>query len=198
MMKKTAMVLWAVLSVSLISDAALALPAFLDRRSEEKQRQSILERSSEILSKLYESQPQAKEAIETSYGYATFSNFGTKIIFVGGGTGRGLAVNNKTQQKTFMNMAELQAGLGLGIKKFTMVWVFETKSTFNKFVNSGWEIGGQTSAAAKLNDKGGSLQGATQIASGIWVYQLTDAGLALELTAKGTKYYRDHDLNAAK
>jgi hypothetical protein len=27
------------------------------------------------------------------------------------------------------------------------------------------------------------------------VYQLTDDGLALELTAKGTKYYRDDDLN---
>jgi DNA-binding PadR family transcriptional regulator len=27
------------------------------------------------------------------------------------------------------------------------------------------------------------------------VYQLTDAGLALELTAKGTKYYKDKDLN---
>jgi len=27
------------------------------------------------------------------------------------------------------------------------------------------------------------------------VYQLTDKGVALELTAKGTKYYKDDDLN---
>jgi len=27
------------------------------------------------------------------------------------------------------------------------------------------------------------------------MYQLTDKGLALELTAKGTKYYKDSDLN---
>ena len=30
---------------------------------------------------------------------------------------------------------------------------------------------------------------------GVWMYQLTDKGLALELTGKGTKYYKDDDLN---
>ena len=62
-------------------------------------------------------------------------------------------------------------------------------------MNSGWELGGQTSVAAKSGDKGGSLQGALPIAPGVWLYQLTEAGLALELTVKGTKYYKDDDLN---
>jgi hypothetical protein len=29
----------------------------------------------------------------------------------------------------------------------------------------------------------------------VWIYEVTDKGLALELTAKGTKYYKDADLN---
>jgi len=29
----------------------------------------------------------------------------------------------------------------------------------------------------------------------VWLYQLTDKGVALELTAKGTKYSKDDDLN---
>jgi hypothetical protein len=33
------------------------------------------------------------------------------------------------------------------------------------------------------------------VSPGIWLYQLTDDGLALELTGKGTKYYKDDDLN---
>jgi hypothetical protein len=33
------------------------------------------------------------------------------------------------------------------------------------------------------------------VAPGVWVYQLTGDGLAVELTAKGTKYYKDADLN---
>jgi hypothetical protein len=56
-------------------------------------------------------------------------------------------------------------------------------------------LGGQTSAAAKLGDEGGAFAGAMSVSPGIWLYQLTDDGLALELTGKGTKYYKDDDLN---
>ncbi len=147
---------------------------------------------------MYAAKPEAQKSVEQAYGYATFSNFGVKIFFAGSGTGRGLAVNNKTGEKTFMNMAEVQAGLGLGVKKFMLVWVFSNEQKFNAFVNSGWELGGQASAAAKAGKTGGAYQGAIQIADGIWVYQMTESGLAVELTAKGTKYYKDKDLNAAK
>ena len=93
-----------------------------------------------------------------------------------------------------MRMAELQVGLGMGVKKFSLVWVFDTKEAFDNFVNKGWEFGAQASAAAKAGDQGGALQGALSVAPGVWLYQLTDAGLALELTAKGTKYYKDSGL----
>jgi hypothetical protein len=33
------------------------------------------------------------------------------------------------------------------------------------------------------------------LAPGVWLYQVTDKGPAVELTAKGTKYYKDSDLN---
>ena len=104
-------------------------------------------------------------------------------------------MDNKTKKETFMKMLELQAGLGFGAKKFSLVWVFETPEALNSFVNSGWELGGQASAAATTGDKGGALQGALPVAQGVWLYQLTDKGVALELTAKGTKYYKDDDLN---
>jgi hypothetical protein len=65
----------------------------------------------------------------------------------------------------------------------------------NDFVNSGWEFGAQATAAAKTDDKGVAYQGAVAVAPGVWLYQLTDKGLALEITAKGTKYDKDSDLN---
>jgi hypothetical protein len=34
-----------------------------------------------------------------------------------------------------------------------------------------------------------------QISPEVWLYQVTDKGLALELTAKGTKYYKEGDLD---
>ena len=80
-------------------------------------------------------------------------------------------------------------------KKFSVIFVFENKQAFNDFVNGNWNFGGQTTAAAKSSDGGGSLQGAASVSPGVWMYQMTDKGLALELTGKGTKYSKDDDLN---
>ena len=151
--------------------------------------------ANDTLARLYKVQPSAKQAISKAAGYAVFSNFGMKIFFAGGGSGKGLAVDNKTRKETFMKMVEVQAGLGLGIKKFRLVWMFENQSVLKNFINSGWEFGGQATAAAQASGQGGAFAGAMSISPGVWLYQLTDDGLALELTAKGTKYFKDGDLN---
>jgi lipid-binding SYLF domain-containing protein len=118
-----------------------------------------------------------------------------KILVAGSGTGKGIAVNNKTKAVTYMRMAEIQAGIGFGVKKFQLVWVFETAQALSNFTNSGWEIGAQATASAKTGDKGASYQGAVSVAPGVWLYQVSGDSLALELTAKGTKYYKDSELN---
>jgi len=160
-----------------------------------QQRADVRKMADETLARLYQTQPAAKKAIKKAAGYAVFSNFGMKIFFAGGGSGKGLAVDNKSGKATFMKMIEVQAGLGLGVKKFRLVWVFENGKDLDRFINSGWELGGQASAAAQASGQGGALAGAMSISPGVWLYQLTDDGLALELTAKGTKYYKDESLN---
>ncbi len=188
-----------VLSIALlVSTPALAGQSKDDKEKQakaEQQRQEIRKNTKAALAQLYKAQPSAKAVIDKAAGYAVFRNFGLKIFVAGSGTGKGQAVDNKTKKETFMKMVELQAGLGFGVKKFTLVWVFESPEPLGTFINSGWELGGQTSVAAKAGEKGGAIQGAMSVSPGVWVYQLTDAGLALELTAKGTKYYKDDDLN---
>ena len=166
-----------------------------DAKEKEKARAEIAKIEKETLSRLYKAQPQAKTAVAKAAGYAVFSNFGMKIFVAGSGTGKGVAVSNATKKKTYMKMVEVQAGLGIGVKKFRLVWVFEKQKDLDAFINSGWELGGQTSAAAQASGQGAAFAGAMSVAPGIWLYQLTDDGLALELTAKGTKYYKDSDLN---
>jgi len=170
-----------------------ALPAFSENA--EEKRADIQKMKTETLNELYKKEPGARKHVQNARGYAVFSNFGLKIFLAGGGKGSGVAVKNSTNKNTYMKMVELQAGLGFGVKKFRQVWVFENISDFNHFINSGWELGGQGTAAAKLNDDGGSFQGAISVKPGIWLYQMTEDGLALELTGKGTKYYQDKDLN---
>jgi len=168
---------------------------FASDKTVAQQRQDILTKNEQTLKQLYAIQPKAKELIEKSAGYATFSNFGMKILIAGGGTGSGVVIDKVTKKPVFMNMAEVQAGLGLGIKSFQNIFVFETTSAMNDFINSGWTFGGQVTAAAKYEKDGSAYQDAVVVAPGVWMYQLTDSGIAAEITGKGTKYYKNTDLN---
>jgi lipid-binding SYLF domain-containing protein len=179
----------------LVMTAAAAAPYAAVAASKEESRAEVRKAADQALAAVYKVQPSARKAIESAAGYAAFSNFGMKLLVAGSGTGKGVAVNNKTKATTYMKMAEVQAGLGFGVKKFQLVWVFETEDGLSKFVNSGWEIGAQATASAKTGDRGASFQGAVSVAQGVWLYQVSGDSLALELTAKGTKYYKDADLN---
>ena len=175
---------------------ATALPDLaFGQDKKDKEKAEVRKMAQDTLARLYKAQPSARKAVEGGAGYAVFSNFGMKIFVAGGGSGKGIAYNNKTKKGTFMKMLEVQAGLGMGIKKFRLVWVFENTKDLDGFINSGWELGGQATAAAKAGEQGGSFAGAMSIAPGVWLYQLTDDGIALELTAKGTKYFKDDKLN---
>jgi lipid-binding SYLF domain-containing protein len=181
--------------LSVFTFMAYSLPASAADEKIEQQRADIRKMADDTLERLYKTQPSAEKAIKKAAGYAVFSNFGLKIFFAGGGSGKGIAVNNKSKKDTYMKMIEVQAGLGMGVKKFRLIWVFDNQSDLDTFINSGWELGGQGTAAAKASGEGAALAGAMSIKPGVWLYQLTDDGLALELTAKGTKYYRDDTLN---
>ena len=158
-------------------------------------RAEVRKSTNAVLKQLYAVQPSARKTVAAAPGYAVFSNFGMKILFAGGGTGNGIAVNHQTKQETFMKMMEVQAGLGMGIKKFGLVFVFQDRQALERFISSGWEASAQTSAEALSRGKGVALKGAIMVSPGVWVYQVAEDGLALDVTIKGTKYFRNDDLN---
>jgi lipid-binding SYLF domain-containing protein len=92
----------------------------------------VRDSAAKVLASLYKVQPSARRAVEGAAGHAVFSNFGVKILFAGGGTGKGLAVNHHTGRETFMKMLEVQAGLGFGVKRFGVVFVFETEDALTR------------------------------------------------------------------
>jgi lipid-binding SYLF domain-containing protein len=180
--------------LTLLALVLLSASTTVAKSKEEKQAEAR-KKADATLQRLYKAKPSAQAAVKRSAGYAVFNSGGAKILIAGGGRGKGIAVDNASQKVTYMKMREIQAGLGVGVKKFSTIFVFETKDALERFINSGWEFGGQSTAAAKTGDSGGSLQGATSVSPGVWMYQLTDKGLALELTGKGTKYSKDDELN---
>lgn len=180
--------------ILLLMVCALAFSAHA-KSDKEKQQEQVRTMAQDTLQRLYKAEPKSREAVRHATGYAVFSDVGVKILFAGSGNGKGIAVNNRNKRETFMKMLELQAGLGMGVDKFRVVFVFDNEKAFEDFVNSGWEFGEQATAAAKAGDKGGAMSGAVSVSDGVWMYQLTDKGLAVEISATGTKYYKDDDLN---
>ncbi len=163
--------------------------------SVQDKRDSIRKMKTETLQKLYTVHPTAEGAIQQAYGYAVFSNSDIQLGLIGGGGGNGLGIINDTGGEVFMNTVEGSVGIGLGIKNYMLVFVFETKKSFDEFTSNGWEWGGQATAAATDSVAGDSAQGAVSVGPGVWVYQMTDKGLELTATIRGIRYYKNNDLN---
>jgi len=160
----------------------------------EKQ-QAVVDMEEETLARLYMEAPEAKAKIEKAAGYGTFSNANVNLIFVSAGGGYGVVVDNSTGQRTYMKMALGGVGLGLGAKDYRQVLVFKTREVLTKFVDSGWEFGGHADAAAKAGQSGGEASGEGALGKDIEAYSMTEAGLAVQATVSGTKYWKDKNLN---
>jgi len=158
-------------------------------------REKTRKMATQTLNDLYKLEPSAQQAIQRSAGYAVFNNMGVNLLLLSTARGAGLAVNSKTRQETFMKMLSGGAGLGAGVKDYRVVFVFETGEALGRFLDSGWSGTAQADAAAKAGKSGAAYSGAKEVAPGVWVYQITKNGLALQLTLQGTKYYKDDDLN---
>lgn len=159
------------------------------------QRDYVLKMKDETLAKLYAQKPETRDMIKKAAGYGVFSNIGAYVFLLSSGNGYGVVVDNSTGQKTYMKMRSVGLGMGIGVKDMRAVFIFRNKRVFTDFVEKGWEFGGQADAAAKSGDQGGAVSGEAYIETDIIIYQLTEAGVALQATIAGTKYWKDKDLN---
>lgn len=188
-----------ILMISLMITLGLGLQACstapMSEYQVDEQRASIREMANDTLGQLYQQYPGARRQIERAAGYAVFSNFGLKVLFMGSATGQGIAVSRATRRETFMRMVELQPGYGFGVQRFRLVFVFETPQALDQFVNSGWEFGANAMASAKTSaQQMGNQLGAT-VSPGVLMYQLSDQGAIVGVSITGAKYYPDQNLN---
>ena len=183
-------------SFDALKDIESALPSGVPNESRIIQaRQQVREVAQDALASLYEVAPGARRSVERAAGYAVFSTFGVKLFFAGGTTGKGMVVNQRTGRQTFMKMVQVQGGLGFGLNQNRLVFVFTNESALRSFIDQGWEFGAQGNLSAMASGKGAMFSGAAAVAPGVYLYQLTQTGLAATLTVSGTRYFKDGDLN---
>ena len=155
----------------------------------------VLNMHDEKLANLYSERPETKSVIKNAAGYAVFSNINANVYLLSAGNGYGVAVDNSTGEKTYMKMNLVGIGPGIGVKDIRAVFVFKNKVVLNDFIEKGWEFGGSADATAKSGDKGRAIGGEAYFEDDIIIYQITEAGVALQATISGTKYQKDSNLN---
>jgi lipid-binding SYLF domain-containing protein len=160
----------------------------------EERRQAIRDMRADVLEELFRVKPDVRPQVGEAVGYAVFSSANVNLILASFGGGIGVVRDNRDGQETFMRMGEVGIGIGAGIKDFRAVFIFHDEDSLDDFVDRGWVFGGQADAAAKANDLGAAVAGEA-VLDNITVYQLTESGLALQATVKGTRYWRDSELN---
>lgn len=160
-----------------------------------QKRDYVQQMKNDTLTELYAKKPYAKELVQNASGYAVFSNFNTQLLIVGSGNGYGVAVDNSNGDNIYMKMAEGGVGLGVALKDFREVIVFNNKAVFDKFITEGWSYGAQGDAAAKYKDDGGATSAEVPLDSDVVVFQMTKDGIALRATIGASKVWIDGDLN---
>ncbi len=163
--------------------------------SPEQKREKTRKMAAQTLQDLYKLRPTAQAAIQKSAGYAVFNNMSANVLLLSTARGAGVAVHSQTKKETFMKMVSAGAGLGVGVKDYRVIFIFGNEKALARFLDSGWSGSAQTDAAAKAGKSGAAYSGAVEVEPGVWVYQITKNGLALQVTVQGTKYYEDEDLN---
>lgn len=177
----------------LLTLLACASPG-MTRGTPDERRAAIQEMRNEVLAELYSLKPDTRAQIANASGYAVFSNANVNLILASFGGGIGVVRSNGSNDDTYMRMGEVGIGIGAGVKDFRAVFVFHNESALERFLDVGLSVGGQADAAAKAGDLGGAV-GGEAIVDNVTVYQLTQSGLALQATVKGTRYWQDGDLN---
>ncbi len=160
----------------------------------EQKRAAVQNMKNVVLAELYAQKPDVRNQVATSSGYAVFSNANINLIFASFGGGYGVVHENTSGADTYLKLGEFGVGFGAGIKDFRVVMVFHDRDALQRFMDYGVAVGAQADAAAVANDQGGAVGGELTL-DNITVYQITEAGLALQATVKGTKFWRDPELN---
>lgn len=169
---------------------ALTLPATAGPAERRAKLDSI---ASETMTRLLAESESARELHASAYGWAVFDTVKISLGVTGAG-GAGVAMRRDGEQRIYMKMGSAGLNLGLGGQKYQVVFLFQNRASFERFVESGWQA--EAGASASAADRG--LNRGAAFVNGMAVYQFTDAGLMLQADISGTKYWKSKKLNRAR
>ena len=146
---------------------------------EKDQKRNELDAMAEAtIASLIEKDPQLKEEIENSPGYAVIDAKVTKVPIVGGGGAEGVLIN-KLQRHTYIKAKRFDIGGGVGARSFKALMVFDSQEVVDGWMNGNWEYQAGAEASAGEASADGTSGGA-----GFEMHVLAEGGASATATAR--------------
>jgi lipid-binding SYLF domain-containing protein len=173
---------------------ALAAGSAFAQAEKAKKQAEVRKVAQSSLERFYKADPKLKAEVEKAPGYGVFTSYGFTFL-LGGAGGKGLVQNMKTKTTTYMDMAQVSAGLQIGGGEYETLIIFKTAKAMEDFINKGWEFGGAGGATAGAGGKTAGSVAGEQVINDALYYTLTKNGLQAGGAVAGTKFWKDKELN---
>ncbi len=117
-------------------------------------RDTVQRDSKAMLEDLFAAKPELRDRIKKAAGYATFKQTNVHLLLVASSNGYGVLVDNKTATPTYMRVASIGGGVGMGVKDLRVIFIFNDPAVMRQFVEQGWQFGTDADATAKYENTG--------------------------------------------
>lgn len=185
----------AILALLTASCASNNAPTKTDS-TQEARREALLELRDTTVADLIARKPEIKDELASAVGYGVFGSTQYNIVLLVMGDGAGVLTDNETDKTTFMKMARVGTGPGVGYKRFRQLIVFRNRDLFDTFGAVGADVSASGDASFKPGTgKGLVLDGSISFNPMLSSYQLTDEGVVLQANWGGVGYLPDEALN---
>lgn len=109
-----------------------------------------------------------------------------KIPVLGGGRGKGMVIDHRTGDKTFIKATRIELGGGWGARSYKMLLVFEDEQVLERVQRGTWTFALGAEATAGKASVEGSSSDVNQDA-GYEVYTMTDGGASATYTLRAVR-----------
>jgi lipid-binding SYLF domain-containing protein len=152
----------------------------------DKRRREIDTASDAALAHLYSTVTDSRELVAKSLGVLVFPRVIAAGFVVGGQYGEG-ELRSRRAPVSYYSLASASVGLQIGAQSKSIIFLFLTQESLDKFRNSkGWAAGVDASVAVLKAGANGMVDTAS-ITSPVAAFVLTNAGLMANLSLEGTK-----------
>ena len=146
---------------------------------EKDQKRNELDAMAEAtIASLIEKDPQLKEEIENSPGYAVIDAKVTKVPMVGGGGAEGVLIN-KSQRHVYITAKRFDIGGGVGARSFKALLIFDSQEVVDGWMSGSWEYQAGAEASAGEASADGASGG-----DGFEMHVLAEGGASATATAR--------------